>query len=72
MELEFGYGKAGHFGESAAWFMEYEEAQEERLDFQDEWGIPDCPGCGSPPPPLFALVAMLTVGVGRVIVGTPG
>ena len=24
------------------------------------------------PPPLFALVAVLTVGMGRVIVGTPG
>ena len=48
MELKFGYGKAGDFGESAAWFMEYDEAQEELLDFQDEWGVPDCPGCGPP------------------------
>ena len=49
MELAFGYGKADHFEESAAWFMEFDEAVEELLGFQDKWGIPDCPGCGFPP-----------------------
>ena len=49
MEAKWGVGKGLPVGESEAWFEAYDDAVSELNDFQEKWGIPDCPECGSPP-----------------------
>ena len=48
MEAKWGVGKGGGLGK-APWFEAYDGALSELHVFQDEWGIPDCPECGSSP-----------------------